>query len=364
YDMQLGLDLTAHLGISFDWSYVETGMHGSDGVKLGELTLTTAVPAIRARFPQANDRLTPWVSGGFGFAWLVANDRTPAGRMRVSADRRKHMTSAVSFAGGVDWFVRPNVALGATARYSRADREVLLADGAIDPDGPTTTGVGAFLSWGVLVRYYIPETAPGGLFRGVDWGSDDPDRLQPYFTGAVGVRRYLHRDVTPDAFLWSREDGEQASAVVLGLGFDRLWGVEISAVFHEANLWSGTRDDPGSKLVEIGAWVIAPQVHRRFDTGWSWLSPFVSAGVGIGLAETNDPAPANRTDPRAGYRTDDIGLAGSAGGGLDVKVGTNLMLLLDVRYVHHRSRIQRPDETLELDLSSLQFMAGARVYFR
>ncbi len=105
-----------------------------------------------------------------------------------------------------------------------------------------------------------------------------------------------------------------------------------------------------------------PQVRLRYPVLDDRLTPYVTAGVGIGFGEFNDREVPFQVFPIGGGR--DYSLVGAVGGGLEYLVADNVAVGVSARHLFlFDSEIEIAGQPRELSLDSVLLMAGLRIFF-
>lgn len=350
YAGQFGLDLGRNIGFELSTSYSEFEVRSQEDERLSELALFSLIPSVRLRLPVARDRVVPWISAGAGPAWLRVNDATPAGTGFIE-NLDWGARFGLRLGAGFEYYVQPAASIGAQLEYVRSTRDVILS-------GDTLRGVGASLGIALSVQWHVPETPPPSAFAGVEWSLADSAGVRPYFALLPGARIYLDEQFTEDSRLDSPDGGELAVTLSLGANLSRRVGVDLSGIYHEAQVWAE------EKLVEYATWLVVPQLRLLFPLAGNRVTPYVMGGIGLGIGETNDARPANETAPEGGFSGQSLRPAGTLAAGTEIRLSRSLSFVLDLRYLHHRSEVDQRGQSVSVDMSAFQPSGGLRLYFR
>lgn len=152
--------------------------------------------------------------------------------------------------------------------------------------------------------------------------ADDPDDLRPYLALRLGLQLFTDPEVAPGVRASRPLD---AYGVALGADLGRWLSVEVAADHFEPVL----RDAEGS-LGELGILTVIPQLRLRYSLLGGRLAPYLLSGVGVGLSEFNDRKPRGFGRSIAAA---DVGLAWSAGAGIEYLITPDVAVGGEVRYL-------------------------------
>jgi opacity protein-like surface antigen len=160
------------------------------------------------------------------------------------------------------------------------------------------------------------------LAAGAPPAAAEPDDVRPYLGLRLGLQLFTDRDVVPGVRASRPLD---AYGVALGADLGRWLSVEVAADHFEPVL----RDAEGS-LGELGILTVIPQLRLRYPLLDGRLAPYLLSGVGVGLSEFNDRKP--RGFGRS-ISAGDVGLAWSAGAGIEYLIAPDVAVGGEVRYL-------------------------------
>jgi opacity protein-like surface antigen len=347
HGVSLGVNLNRYVGVELAGDFWELHPSFPGRGVVGEIGVFSLVPEVRLRYPLFDGRLTPYVTGGAGFAVSQFNDRKPpAFGLSVDADR----TVAVgAVGGGVEYFVADNLAVGIAVKYVFSGGQSIEIDGVRHPND-----IDSLLTY-LTLRLFYPELRPAPLAESRD---DIPVRLY------LGVRLGAALLTNESAFqsIKTRKDTGSIGfnwlyGIAVGANFGRYFGAEVAFEGHEVQLAV-----PGlGSIGEYALYTIMPQARVRYPLMDGRLQPYALVGVGASYAEFNDGKP-----PSANLQIEakDVTTAAALGAGIDYFVTSNIAVNLEAKYNIVRGHVVkiegRPAERGSLDSVYVSF--GLRIF--
>jgi opacity protein-like surface antigen len=193
----------------------------------------------------------------------------------------------------------------------------------------------------------------------------DTDQMRPYLAVRVGGTYFVNPSAASEIDL-ENPPGEAFAGGAIGLNFNRYWGAELAAEFSETDLLV-----PGAtgKVVELAMWTFLVQGRLRYPMWNDRLTPYLLLGAGVGIAEPNDRNLLNSGGafglpaiPLHGGL--DTSFVGAVGTGLEYFVTDNVALGVEVKHRFlFRTDVNLRGQSRELDLDSVVWSSGMRVYF-
>ncbi len=358
---QIGFNWGRYLGLEAAVDFYESDLEAAGTGKIKEYTVYSFIPQLRLRYPLMNDRLTPYLIAGAGVAISETNDATPLSATPGAPSFGGRDTALIyAFGGGIEYFIMDNVAIGAEVRYVNHDAEIE-TDGvkrSADLDAIQT-------SFGVRLFFPGPAFESSAFAAGThDWLAIDKKNLVPYFGFQVGYAGFLDDEISP-TFSFSDNEKKQIMAVSGGIDLNRYLGVELvlsqyGGEIHAENTALGS----SVKVVEHSTSGLIPQLRVRYPMMSDKLVPYLLAGVGVGLAQTNDRTPNGARPEVPRFTMDDYAVVASFGVGAEYFIASNMSVGVESAYRYHRAEAQIGNTTNDVDLDIFSVTAGMRVYFR
>ena len=317
---------------------------------LSEVGVLALVPQVRLRYPLFDDRLTPYLAGGAGLSITQANDQ----RRPVSwPDGKTEVHPAGSLAGGVEYFVADNIAVGLEGKYLFSG-DVRYTDDSTGQTSTTNSSAG-FLSIGF--RLFYPElhaeenaaaarAATARFYLGIPLGAALLIDLEPF----AGVHASPEQPLLDSNFA-------PLFGLAVGAAIGRYLAVEIEMENYELSLTS----DQFGKLGEYAVFPLTLQPRLRYPLLEDRLEVSAMAGVGAELAEINDRG----KDPSiAAVDADDVAVIGIFGVGIDYFPLNNVSIGAEAQYIVSRGHGMRIDNgpVLRGNLDAFTLSIGLRVF--
>jgi len=299
----LGYNLTRHWGLELQFQGTEPDLRSASRGKIREISIITVAAAARYRWHLADDRLVPYVTGGMGMSFTDVNeDAKPGAKANTDSS-----TILGSISAGLDWFLAEDVAAGVEARYlihPGQDAEVSFQD----PGSPRTrrfTGSTNLTSVSLLAHLTLflgQQAGPEGertLFLATHGPFDTAER-RFYLAGLFGYDFLFDKDAGAGVKLRGKGgDFNLTKGGTLGMNFDAHWGAEVQVLLTPLTL----RTAEISKIAEVNDTAVLPTLRYRWSLLGGRLVPFVTAGVGVGFLNVNDPRVAVDVPSAGGTRT-------------------------------------------------------------
>lgn len=313
---------------------------------ISEMSVLGLIPQVRLRWPVFSDRLSPYLLAGVGTVVSQANDpRVPV--EWGGGTTRAHPAGTVG--GGVDYFIRDNLAIMLEGKYLMSGD---VSYRSADADGSFGLSQGIFTGG---LRLFYPELH-------AERGEQVAD------TGTVGF--YVHPRIGAAILIHGTPfHGVEASAeqpivadevtpvfgVSLGAEVRRFAAVEVSFENYELNLTV-----PGTGRVgEYAVFPITVQSRFRRSMLADRIEPYALFGVGGEMAQLNDRTTAGRKIDVSGS---DVAVVGDVGIGVDYRLMSNVTLGGQAKYIisrGHKFRVNGVEKQGNLD--SLLFSVGVTV---
>jgi len=349
WGLGLGLNLNRHLGVELavdNWDKALT-LSELGSSALGELSTWSFVPQLRVRYPLFNDKLVPYLVGGFGGAFHQFNDRKSFGYGRDVDANGAGWSATVG--GGVDWFFADNLALNLEAKQIWLSSQDIKVDGlgyTFDPSDWVAT---------IGFRVFLQENHPRPLIQASDAA---PTRI---YLGFRAGRSLATDDDWASGVTFSPESGawgelNQHYGACIGVDLGRHWSFELAADGGEMSV---DLPDVGA-VCEYVVSPIMPQVRLRMPLSAGRWVPYGMAGVGICYTEANDYKAASEM---VDFDASGIYPALSVGAGIEYFLARNLSLSAETRWLYswgHEFTLDGDD--FRGDVSHLQFLLALRLY--
>ena len=344
-----GFDLGPLLSVELRFNLYEFVLSNEERGRFGEFSTNAFVPRLRLRYPVGSGRFVPRIAAGAGVGASQFNDATAAAGQPQFIQARTTTSLAWNFGTGFDWFVARNMAIGLEASYQTTSRS-----GTIDSLPVELSSKAWLLTFGLA--YYIPERAPDGFFRGVEWSEPKRHGFRPYVTIRAGTKQRLDKSFGSETG-WRH--GEALNAGSIGFELNRRFAVELAVENHD-----GVVDGEPYRVAEYATWMYLPRIRVKIpDWSDTWV-PYVVGGVGLGTSQVNDPTILNVPEARDVIAGSSESIAGSIGAGVDIHSFGDLSFGVETTYLAYDSTIMEGDQPLALDDSSIHISGGLRFYFR
>jgi opacity protein-like surface antigen len=292
------------------------------GGSVGEQGVLALVPQVRLRYPLLDDRLVPYVIGGVGLGLSQFNDRKPRGfGVSIHGDRSPFLVGTVG--AGVEYFFADNMAVGAEIKYVIAgDREYRFNGVRRDQevDGVLTM---------VSLRLFLPELRPAALAE-----ARQPRPHRVYLGARAGGAFLTNTGAFSPAELRAEPpayggEANQFLGLAIGVSWGEHWAVELAAEGYEMRI----ADPALGSVAELALAFFLPQARVRYPLLGGRLVPYLIGGVGLGYLEMNDRKPPGAN---VSISVDRLGLAASAGAGIEYFVASNIAAGLEARWMTSR----------------------------
>jgi Opacity protein and related surface antigens len=348
----VGVDLSRYISFEIAFNLYELGLDQSGVGRIGEYALYSMIPQLRLRYPLLNERLVPYLVGGAGIGFSEFNDPRPAAGQPPVLGTKTESSLVGSLGAGIEYFLAPNLAVGLESKY-------LFHNSMVERDGANIdVNIDSWLLTGGL-RIFFPEASPASMFEGVRWPVVDKYGVRPYITLRLGKRIFADRSFT-SGFELGITGGEQLNGGSIGVNLNKYLGVELAIEYHDMHI----NADTGFKVAEYAIWNFIPQLKLRYPLLNGDLVPYVVGGVGLGVAEVNDPTFRNTPAFGPVVSGRDLSFVGAMGLGIDYFLADNLALMAEAKYVNQHSEVDIDGMGREVNVSAYLFSAGLRVYFR
>jgi len=348
----LGLNLNRYLSAELAIDLWQKQMRDPKlgGDPLGEESSSSLIPQLRLRYPFFDDKLVPYLIGGFGGSFCQFNDRQWGGFNRNIEADSYGWAATVGF--GVDYFVADNIALTLEVKqiwHSSRDITVDNHTFAYDPSGLAAT---------VGLRVFFEENHPKPL---VGESEGNPTRL---FLGLRAGGAVITDDNWGNGVSWEHEAKSWGGWFLhqvggsVGADFGRYWGVELTASGGQPNI----QVDGVGVVTEYALASIIPQIRLRLPISEGRWVPYALAGAGVCYGEVNDDKP-----PSLGHTVVGEGIypAFAVGGGIERFIARNVSFSAEARWMYSWNHKFTFDghETLG-DYSHLEVMLALRLYLK
>ncbi len=355
----VGYAWNRYLSTELALDFHETNVNNTDvDGQIGEYTVVTLMPTVKAKYPVMNDRLVPYVSAGVGIGHYEFNDRNSLGSDPVIGDFKSRGESlAWSLGLGFDYFVADNVAFGLDGRYVFQEADIDTGGGTVDGDLDSI-----LLSGTVTFLFPGPERQPRPLDPGESlWALGE---IIPTFGLRLGATWQPDIEIT-DEFDAPHKEREQIFGVQAGVELNRYWAVDLvlehyETVIHTNNNSPVLIDDA---IRELSIWTLIPTLRYSYPIWDDLARLYAVAGAGVGFVEANDRQrlAANPAQPQFSAR----GLApvGVLGGGFEYFIAENMSVGGEVRYLLHRPDVEVDGVSESTNFDTILFTTGLKVYF-
>src|SRR4030095_9659569 len=109
----VGYNITRNWGVELQVLGIDPALRSASRGTIREISVLNLVPAVRYRWPMADGRWMPYVTGGVGLSSIDIHDEA-----RPFAQAKTSSTTVVgSLSAGFDYFLTENVAAGLETRY-------------------------------------------------------------------------------------------------------------------------------------------------------------------------------------------------------------------------------------------------------
>jgi opacity protein-like surface antigen len=185
-----------------------------------------------------------------------------------------------------------------------------------------------------MKRPLLISALSAALFASIGAARADEPSSRLYLAGYMGFNTFPDSDFTESSTPASgtlTHKNTVTFGAALGLRIDQRWRVETELSYHKAdidkmNIGGGSFKTGG----ELTTWLWMVNGYYDFDFEWSYLHPYLMAGVG--LADISGSV--NDTSTLAVDATGDtLGFAWQAGGGVKVPISDDLSISTDYRYI-------------------------------
>ena len=344
----LGVRFTPYLGAELGLDYLEFERLALRGQRIGEYSIFSVIPALRARYPILDGRVAPYALAGVGALLTGFNDRKAPG-IGVSVDA-KGAAVAGTLGVGLDVFVADNVSLGLEARWLRTDGPPLEIDGR--RSHADISALTATLTLSVL----FPGPPPAPADPSAPW----PRRayLQIRAGGAAPAQKSIASQLNAQPEHSGFGPFSQLFGIAIGLDLARYLSVELSSDGWEINVERRGLGLISEYSVQTGMIV----ARLRYPVLDDRLIPFLLGGVGLAYTESNDIKPRGvllDVDGNTGF-----GPTGAIGLGVDYMIARNVAVGLESKYVFVRGHeLTIGGKTRTLTLDAILTSGTMRIFF-
>jgi opacity protein-like surface antigen len=344
----LGMRFTPHLGVEVGLDYLEFERLALRGQRIGEYSIFSVIPALRARYPLLDGRIAPYALAGAGALFTGFNDRKPPG-IGVSVDASGAAAAGV-LGVGLDAFVADNVSFGLEARWLYANGPPLEIDGR--KSHADISALTATLS----LRVLLPGSPPPPAAADGPW----PRRayLQIRAGGAAPAQKSIASQLEGHPEHSGLGPFSQLFGIAIGVDLARYVSVELSSDGWEINV-----ERRGVGLISEYSVQTGMVVGRlRYPVLDDRLIPFLIGGVGLAYAESNDIKPRGvplGVDGNTGFVP-----TGAIGLGVDYMIARNVAVGVESKYVFVRGHELTIDgRTRALTLDAILTSGTMRIFF-
>jgi opacity protein-like surface antigen len=340
--VSVGANLGRYFGIEFALDDYDVKVED-----LSELGVIGLVPQVRLRYPLLGDRLTPYVAGGVGLSVTQANDQ----RRPVSwPDGKTAVHPAGTLAGGVEYFIADNIAVGVEGKYLFSGD---VAYTSADASGTANSSAG-FLA--IALRVFYPE-----LHTDENAAAARAAAARFYLGLPIGAALLVDNEPFPGIHATPEQpifDSNFAPLFGLAVGatIGRYAAIEIELENYELSL---TSSDVG-KLGEYAVFPLTLQPRLRYPLLEDRLELSAMAGVGAELAEINDRSKQGAPPVDA----DDVAVIGIFGVGVDYFPLNNVSIGAEAQYIVSRGHGLKLEGGPQLrgNLDAFVLSIGLRVF--
>lgn len=184
----------------------------------------------------------------------------------------------------------------------------------------------------------------------------DTDALRGYLGLRVGGPPiFTHPDKDPRITL-ENPGAEVLGGAVLGVNFDKHWGVEVAGEREKTGL---TDETTGRKTAEYAWYTVLAQLRWRYHMLGDRLTPYVLAGAGGRFTQVE----GKDSDSPTTFASDEV-FCGSVGTGVEYFVMNNVALGVELKYlIGSDSKIQVDGHDRDLDVDAFIYAFGLRVFY-
>lgn len=209
--------------------------------------------------------------------------------------------------------------------------------------------MGKLVARGLAAVTLIVATAPAA------WAYDT-DAFRGYLGLRVGGPPYFTQAGKDDAIHLENPGAEALAGAVLGVNFNKHWGLELAGETEKTGL---TDEATGRKTGEWAWWTMLVQARWRYPLLDDRLTPYLIGGLGARIAqvETKD------SDSPLSFGTTAV-FTGAVGTGIEYFVMNNVALGLELKYlVGSNSQLKVSGESHDLNLDALVYTFGIRIFY-
>ncbi len=210
---------------------------------------------------------------------------------------------------------------------------------------------------GLILPWLIPIGVSFSLLALAEPQAHSPQRSRGYIALRYGRAFFTDREIVR-GFEMADGSGIELFTASLGFNFGRYLGLELAGDFYEGDVEAG-----GGKIGEYTVYNLIPQLRLRYPLLGSSLTPYVLAGVGVGVSESSDPTSFGVSGAVPHFGGSDTALIYAVGGGLEYFIADNIAVGLEAKYVDHSADVEVNGATTEADLDAFLVSAGLRLFF-
>lgn len=345
WSLGLGANLNRYVGTEFAFDYYVRDWGQTEAV--GQASIYNFVPELRLRYPLLKDRLVPYFLAGFGPSWIQSKDVNAWAFNLDPKAQGWSYTAAVG--GGLEYFLRDNIALGVEGRYYF----VHSIDGTVGGQPVPVDLSAALFTFGL--RVYFDENHPRPL---VSEDLSPTSRL--YFGVRAGVNFITDGELSSGVTLQPKQSAwggvaSQTGGLLLGVDWGRNFGVEIAgdSINHVINV------DGLGIVSEYGQGWVTANLRLRMPRG-RWC-PYIYAGPGICYTEVKEDKPAALGLNLSGSK---LSPAVNIGAGIEYFITRNFSVHADARWAYSWDHTFTIESLLSAkgDISYAAATIGFRVY--
>ncbi len=209
--------------------------------------------------------------------------------------------------------------------------------------------MGTRLARCLVVLVSIAAAAPAG------WAYDT-DALRGYLGLRVGGPPLFTQAGKDDAIHLESPGAEALGGGVLGVNFNKHWGLELAGEREKTGL---TDEATGRKTAEWAWWTLLAQVRWRYPLLDDRLTPYLLGGVGVRFAEDE----TKDSDSPLSFGSSEA-FCGAVGTGIEYFVMNNVALGVELKYlVGTDSQLEVSGRAHDLNLDALVYTFGIRVFY-
>jgi opacity protein-like surface antigen len=335
----VGYNITRNWGVELQILGIDPDLRSASRGTIREISVLNIVPVVRYRWPVADGRWMPYVTGGIGMSSIDTHDEE-----RPFAQATTSSTTVVgSLSAGFDYFLTENIAAGIETRYMIHPNQ----DATVTYANPHTGGATHYTdslnltSVSLLAHLKFFPGQQGGAdgtertFFLADHGPFDTDELRIYGSGLFGYDFLFDTDGGAGVKLRDKGgDFNLTKGGAVGVNLDGHWGAEVDLLVTPLNVRLAAG---GPRFEKLNVFEIVPTLRYRWPLLDGRLVPFVTAGLGASYLDGNDQRPQVEFQKGRGqvvvyprYQVDSPSLVGSMGAGIEYFLNRHLSVGLDL----------------------------------